>query len=270
MYVRKRKNTGYKRTTLRKKGTRRSKSSGGKLVTKNQLYRAIKRSSETKFASNQYNLAYFNSAVNSISDFITVLPPIPLGSTQAGRIGARINPIKIVIRGYVVYNAGGNSATQKAKMICARHFLFQEKTNKTYANISSANLNLLDLGGTVSKFDGYALSLQQPQNKDDFRFFYDKKYKMLKPWGLVNATTPSSSNDITGFDGSLYRPFTITLTEKHLPKTLIYDEAVSANYPVNFAPYMALGYSDLFDQSPDSTTTQIAMEFIATMHYKDA
>jgi len=96
-----------KRTGLRKKAIRRKRRAPRKLAVpraiKTFVRKAIGRNEETKFATNSYTLTAFNAGISSAGDFITVLPQVPQGVGQNLRIGARIEPVKLVIRGYVIY-----------------------------------------------------------------------------------------------------------------------------------------------------------------------
>lgn len=255
----------YKKKSLKK-------TSNKALVTKSQLYRAIRRNVETKFATNQYTFTLFNSGINAIGDYITVLPQIINGTGQNNRIGHSIRPIKLVIKGYVCYNTdalAASSAYLSASMLGARLFLFQDKTNRCYAN-TVTSYALLDAGGTSTTFSGTAIQWCLPHNNDEFKFFADKRMKILKPFGYTNSTTPTNATDITSFNSSMFRPFVITLTQKHMPAVLNFDDSLSVYYPTNFSPYMALGYCDLLNKAADVVNTRLGMEFTATLYYEDA
>jgi len=231
--------------------------------------RCIRRNEETKMSSNQYTLSSFNSAISANADLITLLPQVAVGTAQNDRIGNKIRPIRMEITGYVLYYADSLAGLNDSKMIGGRLFCFQDKTTRSYAN-NIYNFNLLNLGGTGNNFLGTALNWVSPHNKEQFTFFADKKMVFLKPYGLTNNNTPSSTVAITGMDRSLFHPFKIVLTQKHLPAVLQYDQGDSLVYPTNFAPYLSLGYCDLMNRTPDTATTQLAMEFNCTLYYKDA
>lgn len=264
------KRRNVKRKSAPKRKLFRKKSTKVSAPVRTYVNRLISRNEETKFVSTQYALTSFNSGINAIGDLVTVLPPIQQGLTQSTRIGNSIRPIKMVITGYVIYNASALSALQDARMLGARLFCFQDKSTRSYTNSSVLNYNLLDIGGTSNNFTGSALNYCQPHNNDLFTFFADKKMKILKPFGYTNNAVPSSSSAITGMDNSMYQPFRIVLTKKHLPAVLHYDQNNNVSYPTNFAPFLALGYCDFFNVAPDTTTTQLSMEFVSTLYYKDA
>jgi len=263
----------YKRRNVKRsyKPRKRVSTKPGKISApvKSYVNRCIRRNEETKMSSNQYTLSSFNSGITTSADLLTLLPQVVVGTGQNDRIGNKIRPVRLEITGYVVYYTDSLAALNDAKMIGGRLFCFQDKATRAYAN-SIFNYNLLNLGGTGNSFTGTALNWVSPHNKEQFTFFADKKMTFMKPFGNTNNGTPSTSNAITGMDKSLFHPFKIVLTQKHLPAILQYDQGDSLAYPTNFAPYLALGYCDLMNRTPDSTTTQLAMEFNATLYYKDA
>lgn len=256
-----------RRRQVRKTGMRRSK-----LVTKSQLYRAIRRNVETKFATNQYTYSQFNSGINSAGDLITVLPQIQNGTGQNGRIGHSIRPLRLVIKGYVCYHTDAlvaSAAYLSASMLGARLFLFQDKTNRSYTN-GITNYQILDAGGTSANFTGTAMQWVLPHNNDQFKFFVDRRMKILKPFGYTNSTAPTNATDITSFNNTMFHPFTITLKQKQLPAVIQYDDTLSNSYPTNFSPFLALGYCDLLNKTADVINSRLGMEFSATLYYEDA
>lgn len=240
------------------------------LITKAQLYRAIHRNIETKCVSNQYTITGFNSGISTAGDLINCFPTLPLGTTQINRIGDEIRPVKMVIKGYVVYRADSLAGNQDAKMLGARLFCFQDKSKRSFASTTVSNYNLLDTGGTSASYTGTPMNYVSPHNSDSFTFFADKRMKIFKPWGYVSNSTITQANAIASISPNMFHPFTITLTKKHLPAVLKYDSTISSDYPVNFAPYLALGYSDLLNYTPDVLGSQLAMEFCSTLYYEDA
>lgn len=266
----------YKRKALRKRpaGVRRvakrAYSKKPSVAVKQYVQRAISRSEETKMVSQTYELTGFNAQILSVADIITCLPPIVLGTSQKQRVGQKITPIRMEIRGYVCYNTPALVGNYDARMLGARMFVYQDKANKCYTQSAVDNYNLLNLGGTSSTFTGTPMNWITPNNKLLFNFYADKKMTLLKPIGMTNNSAPSINNGISGMDKSLFHPFTIILDKKKLPATLIYDEYESASYPINFAPKVSLGYCDLLNVAPDVVNQQIAMEFCCTLYYKDS
>jgi len=265
------KRTNVKRSTgVKKRRVFKKKPTRVSAPVRSYVNRVIARSEETKISSYSYTLTTFNAGITANADLIKVLPIVTLGTDSHNRIGHQIRPVKLVIRGYVCYDTIASSALPDARMLGVRMFVFQDKTSKCYAN-AIYNFNLLEEGdGTSGQFTGQAIQYVRPHNKDQFTFFADKKWTIQKPWGLTNNVTPTVSNAITCMNSTMFRPFTITLGPKQLPAKLIYDQTDDTNYPVNFAPQLALGYCDLLGAGADTSTTQIKMEYEVSLFYKDS
>lgn len=253
-----------------KKNRSKNSKKSGRVSSSLKLYvaKAISKHAETKVKSTSYSITTFNSAINSTPDLIKVLPQIGNGTDSSARIGNQISPTKLVIRGYVIYDSSVAGAQVQARMIGARLFCFSDKTTKSYAN-SIYNYNLLEEGDSTSgEWTGQTICFSRPHNADQFKWYADKRMKILKPYGLT-SNSGAGSTPIASMHSSMYHPFVITITKKNLPSKLTYDATDSTVYPVNFAPQLALGYCDLLGGSPDSTTTQIAMQFESTLYFKD-
>ena len=258
--------SNYKRKFPAKKRSYRKKTG---FITKPQLYRALNRSIETKQVSTTMAVTSFNSAIASFGDLIKLLPPVQLGTDENQRIGQTIKPVKLVIRGYVVFNTSAASLNLDATMLGARLFAFQDKTFRSYTSTTTSNYQLLDGGGTAVSFTGTPLDYVRPHNSDMFTFYADKKMKILKPYGTTANTAINSVTAITSMNNTLFHPFTITLTAKQIPAFLKYDNVSSGEYPVNFAPFLSLGYVNLITGVIDVAATALAMEFCSTLYYKD-
>jgi len=247
---------------------RAKKSSKVNAAVKQYVSRTLSRSEETKMVSIEYSFSSFNSQILSPSDLITLMPQLSQGTAQNNRVGNTIRPVRIEVVGYITYYPAAATGNLDARMLGARLFCFQDKANRSYAN-SDLNYNLLNLGGSSTNYTGTALNWISPHNNDQFQFFADRKMTILKPYGYTNNAVPSTTNAITGMDKSMFHPFKIVLSKKHLPAVFKYDQTDSTTYPTNFNPKLALGYTDLLNASPDIATTQIAMSFVSTLFYKD-
>lgn len=254
-----------------KKITRAKRSAKAKVPMSIRSYvnKTVNRNLETKMVTVQSGFTGYNSSINSAGDNITLLPQLLVGTDQNNRIGQNIKPIKLVIRGYITYRT---DAFQPAQVLGVRHFVYSDRSvsNYTMSTAAGSNFNLLDLGGTALIFDGTLIRYTLPTNKEGFKFYHDKRHIMNKPFGYTDTLSTTSSNSITGFDNSMFIPFTITLTQKDLPATFKYDPQLSSAYPTNFAPFMALGYCNILGYGPDTLNPQIAMTFNSTLYYKDA
>lgn len=260
------KSKGKKRTTGKRRVSKKKIVSVPKSV-KSYVKSAIHRMAETKQSSVQLDVTGFNSSIGS-TDLARLLPVIQQGVAQDTRLGSEIRPIKLVIRGYVLYNTG---SYLPSRLLGVRMFMWQNKSVRSYATaLSSTNVNLLDLGGDGSTFNGTPLNYNTPHNTDQFHFYCDKKFRIMKPFGYTNSSTGATA--MTDVDKSLYHPFTITIKpgQNGFPSVLKYDNASGSNqYPTNFAPYWSIGYADLLNYSPDLLDAQLYGQFIATLYYED-
>jgi len=254
----------FKRKRIVRRRTRRIRRKSSKGL-KRTIRKVVRSQLETKYATLDYALAAFNGTINEVGDIINPLPQIDKGTGNNQRVGNVIHPSKLVIRGYVTYytaDLGSTSVNVDAAMIGCRLFAYRDRTVSSMANSSIVNYNLLDKGGNSKSYEGYALDYICPHNTKQFRFYADKRFKMLKPYGAVGDGDPAYNS----VHGSLFRPFTIVIKP---PKKLLYDNVDSAVYPTNFKPNVSLAYSDLMNTAPDTATTKIAMTFSSTLYYKD-
>lgn len=238
---------------------------------KSYVTRALRSNVETKMATLTYTLTSFNGTITSVPDLITALPTVTQGVDTNQRIGQKVKPLKIVIRGYVIYNTDDIAGTGllDARMLGGRLFLYQSKGNKNFNN-SIYESNLLDIGSSTKQFTGTAMDWITPTNKNLFTFYKDKKFIVQKPYGTTNDSSPAHSTTINCMNKSLYTPFVFTLTQKQLPAFFNYDDSLNLSYPVNFNPNLSLGYCDLLNKTADTVTSQLQMEFISTLYYEDA
>ena len=228
----------------------------------------LHKAQETKMSSVTMSFVGFNSSIGS-TDLARLLPVIQQGVAQNTRIGSEIRPIKLVVRGYCVYDSG---TYLPATMLGVRIMMWQNKSVRSYATaLSSVNVNLLDTGGDGTTYNGTPSNWITPHNSDQFHFYKDSKYKVFKSFGYSNTTTGATA--LTEINGSLFHSFTHTIYpgKNGFPSVLKYDNASGSNeYPTNFAPYWSLGYSNLLNYSPDLLDTQIYASYVSTLYYEDS
>lgn len=249
------------------------------LVTKPMLYRAIRRNVETKLVTSTYGITAFNGSIGQSGDAIVLLPNLVVGTGRNQRIGARVKPLKMTITGYVAFNGAlltATSYTQDAFMLGVRLFVYQNKSNPSVDG-ASVSYNLLELSNGTSGQFNTAVAYNLAKNTEKFKFYSDKKWVMNKPYGLLEATNGSGTVSNTGpaglmqtIDRSMYRPFKIVLTQKHMPSVLTYDDTLNTSFPMNFNPLMSLGYVHLTQNVVDTTLQLICMSYVCTLEYEDA
>jgi len=254
--------------TFRKKAKKTYKAKP-KVSLASTVNKLILRQVETKMNSTSTSWQTFNSAISVTGDYQYIMPVLNVGTGPNNRIGDSIKPVKIVIEGYVAYNMSVGSQNTESRLIGARLMVFQDKATKAYQN-NIFNYNLLDFGGSSENYTGTALNWIAPHNDDQFRFFADKRFKILKPYGYTNTlqglpATPA----ITDMNSSLFHKFKIVIPHTKLPATIKYDSTDSSNTPINFSPMITVGYSDLLGFAADTGTQQIGMAYRSTLYFKD-
>jgi len=228
-----------------------------KRFRKSKAKRVIMRTAETKLCSYEYGVSGFNRGINSVGDVIDCIPALTQGTSQKQRIGNRVTPVKLVIRGYIAYDTG---SIVYPSHLGVRLFCYSDRGNPSSSD-AAVNYNLINEGGTSRTFTGSPIDFDCPHNNDQFRFYKDMRFRMFKPYGLTGSLVTA----MTDPGINLYKPFKIVI--KKFPRELRYDQAESLNYPVNFLPRMSLGFCDLNGGEPSGV--EIKMTFISTLYYKD-
>ncbi|CAF3454663.1 unnamed protein product, partial [Rotaria socialis] len=226
---------------------------------------------ETKLNTITLEFQAFNSGITATGDFQYVLPVIQVGTGSNNRIGDTIKPIKLVIEGYIAYRMDltGGTINDQSRLLGARLFVFQDKATRAYQN-NIFNYNLLDNGSSSESYTGTARNWIQPHNEDQFKWFADKKFKILKPYGYTNIANGSTITPaIANMNTTLFHKFKITIPSSKMPASIRYDSTDSTSTPINFCPMLALGYSDLMNYSADTLTTQLGMSYRSTLYFKD-
>lgn len=93
----------------------------------------------------------FNGMITSGSDLLPLIPTISIGAGDGARVGRRIRPVSLVIRGYVSWDS---SFTTAFGPIEASVFAIRTKRTDSAAQISSSDTYFLDEGGVGVQYDG--------------------------------------------------------------------------------------------------------------------
>lgn len=270
----------YPRKRAAKKGRKTSKyitarkaiRNAKKINFKKAVRSVISENAETKHAytSSGNALTYFNSGINSSGDMLQVLPNIASGTADNQRIGDQLKGQKLNISGYVRlnYNSENLESQPRSAVLCRMMVLSMKNRNGIYADAigASANLSaLLKKGGTTSNFSGNLSDINAKINTDFFTVHHDSKFYLTQSYLVQPATAGLStmSNDIK----NAIKFFNIRIPCKKLLK---YDStAASGLQPVNWAPFLVLGYSYLDGSTPDVVGTEVAMQYNSDFTYED-
>lgn len=228
--------------------------------------RVLGRQAETKHAGQNVVDAAFNSSISGANECYPILPTVAEGTDGNQRIGDRIRPKYLIVKGHLQYDHAfqGNFAPPST----VRVMILTQRNIKVSSDVSSRvdtshllkdNINT-DVGraysGTI--FDNLA-----PINKDLFSVLMDRKFKMLPQLytGLGN-TQDTNTKTLSGTQK------TYTFTKKiKCPATLYYDDGnTTAN---NFAPFVCMGAVTDDGSGPFSVNTPYHLTVQAELYFTD-
>jgi len=200
-----------------------------------------------------------NSAIGS-ADCEPVIMQVAQGTDSSMRVGDRITPRSLRVRGVLALNPGvepGDDTT-----IYARVMILQQKDIKSGAEILSGGVDsgaLLRAGyggsGNEIQFTGTTQQLNMPVNTNLFRVYYDKQFKFC-------AQSGTEANPYQAIK------WQYTFTKKMLPSSFHFDEG-NGNWPNNFAPFVAIGYAYADGTAPDTVTTQLISNVYSQLSFED-
>lgn len=228
---------------------------------------------ETKQAYTTTGNSYitFNSGINSTGDMQQIIPNIARGTADNERIGDQIKMQSFYLRGHIKvdFNTSGASNQDLCNIVCRLMVLsLKPKANYTEASSSSTQLaGLLKKGGTTSNFSGYLQDIYAPINTDLYTVHADRKFYLNQSF-MQNFN--STTNAIVSTDvKNTVKFFKIKIRCKN--RLLKYDSNESSNLlPVNYGPFLCLGYSFLSGASPDVVSTRVGLCFDSILNYQDA
>lgn len=238
----------------------------GKLVR-----RIVNRGVEVKHVGQNVINAAFNSSISAASECYPLLPAVTEGTDGHQRIGDRIQPKYLIVKGKIHYDssvtgAGGNTGPYIGPST-VRLLLLSQKNIKISSDVSSrADVEHLlkdNIGtDTARAYTGTQFDNLAPINKDLFTVHMDRKYKlkgqMTKELGNSNTVTWADTQRTLYF-----------VKKIRCPKTLFFDDG-NGNTPNNFAPFFCMGSVLDDNQSPWSATTPYRAVVQAELYFTDA
>lgn len=226
----------------------------------------ISRSEETKLVCKSVvNNVLFNSGITSSTEVYDVLPNLVQGVDNYQRIGDRVTPKSLSVRGTIAINFNeSRSLTPEVHV-----FIVSHKSKRSYDALNAGASagrqqivdELIDLGnGTDTNFNGQVLPTCFPLNRKLLTIHAHKVLKLSSSYGAL-------ANEHTADDTLRFRRFAIKVK---CPKTLTYDASISAIHPVNFAPVMMVGYVYPDGTFSEVLTTPVLVTATSTLYYDDA
>lgn len=238
-----------------------------KAVTK-VVKRVLSRTTEVKHVGQNVVDAAFNSTISAASECYPILPSVTEGTDGHQRIGDRIKPRYLIVKGHLQYDHGfmGNFAPPST----VRVLMLTQKNIKTSSDVSSrvdVDHLLKDNIGTDTgrAYTGSMFDNLAPINKDTFNVLMDRKFKMLPQLyeGLGN-TQDTNTKTLSGTQ----RTYTFYKKIK-CPATLYFDDG-NGNQANNFAPFVCLGAVTDDGSGPFSVSTPYHLTVQAELYFTDA
>lgn len=197
-----------------------------------------------------------HNAPISDADVVPIVQSIPEGTSSLTRLGDRIKPKSLSVRGVVGLNPDYNPDN---KPMIVSVYILAAKDKKTNALVAAgaglADLLKPNIGGTEQvPWDGTTLRSTYPPNTGKFRVYMAKQFRLC-PGSLAGGTRE--------FDFFKWK-----YTFKELPANLTFDEA-NGDDPNNFAPFLAIGWC-YADGSAPPVIPRLISHCSSVLQYEDA
>lgn len=221
--------------------------------------RQIARQTENKVVGFNLEQNVIHNSSIADADVVPILGSILEGTSSLQRIGDRVKPKRLTVRGIVGLNPENNPNNKP--MIVSVYILAckDKKTNAlVQAGAGMADLLKPNINGTEQvPFDGTTLRNTYPVNTEKFRVYYQKKFR-IAPGTLATGTR----------EYDFFR-WGYTFKQSKMPASLTWDEATGDDCN-NFAPFMVIGYSYTDGTAPDVLATRLISNTSSEFTFEDA
>lgn len=203
-------------------------------------------------------LTVHNSAISN-PDLKSILPQIASGTDGQSRLGDRIRPKDLYVRGVVALRS---DIVLTNKPVVVRVIIATQKDVKVGSSVGSLTdpAHLLKpadpSAGVEVPFNGNRNELNYPVNDNKFRVYYDKQFTIA----------PCANG---GVEQQLKSSFRFRYRFKNLPANFSFDDA-NGDWANNFAPFLAIGYAYADGSSPDVLVGHIITDVYSHLSYEDA
>lgn len=201
-----------------------------------------------------------NSAI-SAADCRSIIPQISQGTESYERIGDRIRPKSLVVKGTITI-----SPEQPAdnRVLYVRLLLLAQKNIKVAGQVNAGGVATGQLlrpnvgpGTTEIQYTGSTHNIHDPINRELFRVYMDKTVKLCP----VDQATSVETRAPTAYSFSY--------SFKDLPASLTFTED-NPTFPNNFAPFFALGYAYADNGAPDVVALRVTSTVASYLTFEDA
>jgi len=220
---------------------------------------------ETKQAYHIMAPTNFNSGIDSAGDAIRVLPNVSQGTDVSNRIGNQLKAQTLTLTGAISWSPSiGSFGTFANSRLGVRIFVIQPRNyseiSEVLANTATWMPTLLQKGSTTTGFTGAINDLWAPLNTEAFIKYYDRVIYLT---GTYQATA-------VGMSQLLGATKIFRASMKCRNKTIKYENAISTNNPMNYAPVFCIGYAHMDGSGPDTVSTAVTAQWDAVFNYEDA
>jgi len=202
-----------------------------------------------------------NSPITS-ADCEPLVSPIEQGVDQFQRIGDKIKPKSLAVRGTLALNGSSLTGGYTNVPLQVRVLILSQKDIKVGSQILAGGVDTAHLlepnlpGVNETDFSGTTVNALLPVNKDLFRVYMDKTFTLCGP-------QPEGTEAVNRFCVNWSYRF------KKLPASLTWDNG-NGDYCNNFAPFVAIGYSFPDGSSPDNLVRRLVSTVYSRLDYEDA
>lgn len=224
--------------------------------------RMINKDTENKSVGYQVENAVLHNSPITSADCEPLIGEIAQGTDQFNRIGDVIRPKSLVVRGTLALNSSSITGGFTQTPLRVRVMILAQKDIKVGQQVLSGGVDTVHLlepnldVANEADFSGATINALFPVNKDLFRVYYDRTFTLCGP-------SADSHEAVTKYMASWSYRF------KKLPSTLHFDNG-NGDYPNNFAPFLAIGYSYPDGSSPDTLTRRLVSTAYARLEFEDA
>lgn len=203
-----------------------------------------------------------NSPIGA-ADCVPIVQQIATGTTAQSRIGDRIKPKSLRVKGLLSFAPDNCTTSQN---VYARVLVLAQKNIKVGSGVSAGGVDVGHLLKTSlaalpeSGFGGNTIDLNCPVNTELFRVYMDKTIKFA-----VSTTTAGGVEAMPLYSARWSKTF----KKGTLPTGFTYDSG-NGDWANNFAPFVAIGYAYSDGTAPDVLTTKLVSNIFSVLDYEDA
>lgn len=207
------------------------------------------------------NAVLHNSAISS-ADCEPLIPEITQGTDSFNRIGDKIKPKSLVVKGTLALNESSITGGLTHVPLQVRVMILAQKDIKVGSQVLGGGVDtvhLLEPNIAVANevdYSGTTLNHLFSVNTDLFKVYYDKTFTLC-------GSTSEGTEAMTKFCANWSYRF------KSLPATMHFDNG-NGDWVNNFAPFLAIGYSYPDGSSPDTVSRRLVSTAFSQLEFEDA